>query len=288
VVLVVAALLALPPLAEVVRAGGIAIAGVQGTFGAEPWKLLLPALAASGLLFRRVPPVWVRLQLGGALGLVAVVAILLRGAGRGLDLDQWYPLKACWLLTLFLAPWLAVSAVRAMAAVVRPAWRMSARVGNGGFVLRSTVIALAAAVALVAWLPWQLGPAPDVVGAWQPYRATPPGADGIRRPLYAGGALDVATRFGTAFAPAVAVPYRIEENLFYDPFSSLIVSKLFAFQNGTPDIAGSTDVCDAIRRVAGDRPAVVITRAAPTAVRRNMASSGCPGRASVVHLTGTY
>ncbi len=288
VVVLVAAALAVPPLAQVATAGGTGLAGQTGSLGAEPWRLLVPGLLAALLLLPRMSRPWARTYVGGMVGLVAVLAVLLRGAGHGVDLEQWYPLKVCWFLTVFLAPWLALTVIRGVATGVRPAWRLLGRARGSAFVLRAAVLSVTAAAALVTWLPWQLGPTPDLVGAWQPYQGQAPGTQGVTRPLFTGGALDLAADNGSRFGTAVPVPFGVEQNFFLDQYSSLIVSKLFSFQNGRPDVAGATDVCDAVRRVAGSDPAVIVTRTDPVTVRRQMAADGCAGRARVVLLTRAY
>jgi hypothetical protein len=279
---------AVPPLRQVAAAGGTSLAGEAGYLGAEPWHLLVGGLLTGSLVLAHVRHLWARAYLGAVVGFVLVLLVLLRGAGNGLDLGQWYPLKTCWFLTVFLAPWLALTSTRLAAIVTRPIWRVLGRVPRRAFVLRSTVVAVGAALALVTWLPWQLGPVPDLIGAWQPYHRTSSGPANAARPLYMGGALDVATDYGQRFGDAVPVPYRVEQNALTDPFSTLIVSKLFAFQSGRPDIAGAESVCDAIRLAAGDLPAVVVTRMNPARMRGQMSTLGCPGRARVVPLTGAY
>jgi hypothetical protein len=286
VVAAAAGLVAALPVIHVLQAGGLHLAGQQGDLAGQPWRILVPAgLSALGLLaWRR--QLWARVMMGSALGLAAVVAVLLQGAGAGLDLTQWYPLKACWFLTLFLAPWLALTTARLLRLVVRPVWARLGRLGRLAFVVRVSLVASLAAVALVTWLPWQLGPTPDLEGAWQQYHSA--AASGNTRPLFLGGAYDLALDYGTSYQPAVVVPYRLERNFFFDPYSSLIVSKLLGFQSGSPDVAGADNVCGAVRLAAGHRAAVVLSRAPASTVRADMAKHGCAGRARIVTLRRNY
>jgi hypothetical protein len=59
----------------------------------------------------------------------------------------------------------------------------------------------------------------------------------------------------------------------FDPYGTRIVSGLLSFLTGQPEIAGDLpDICTTVRLVAGERPAVVLSK------------GGCTAQVSVVHL----
>jgi hypothetical protein len=148
------------------------------------------------------------------------------------------------------------------------------------------VASIAVAGVVAVWVPRELGPNPDLAGAWSPYDQPARHAVGYTRPLFTGGVLDAATQYGTRYAPAVVVPYLVERNTFVNTYSSVVLSKLLSFQRSRPDASGATDLCQAVEQVAGTGDAVVLTRH-PGQARLAMVK-GCPGRAPVVVLRGNY
>jgi hypothetical protein len=281
-VLVAAVVLAADPLFHIAKAGGASLAASPGDLAGEPWRLLIPCLLSTVALTRWGRRPWATALGGTGLGLALTVGWLLRGAGNGLDLDQWYPLKACWFLTLFLAPWLALTVVRLAALVIGPTWARLGRAGRGAFVIRSGVIAIVAATATATWLPWQLGTASALERAWHRYDWFAPGAS--ERPLHHGGALDLVQSVDSR--PAIVVPWRLERSFLFEAGSLRVVSDLLHFVNGQPRLAEMTEnVCERIRDLSSDEQAVVLTRASAAEVRQDLAEGGCPGRARVVHAS---
>jgi hypothetical protein len=273
----VAALLAYGPLFSVVDAGGARIAASAGELSGEPWPLLVTGLLSALGLLRWAGTPWAAAFAGTAAGLTATVAYLVIGAGGDLSaLSQWYPQKACWFLTVFLSPWLAVTVVRHSSRLVLPVWVKLARLPRGSFVVRSGLLAAVAAAASVTWLPWQLGVSASLERAWNRYDATAPGAAAL--PLHHGGALDLVQRHGENIPPAVAVPWRLEESSLFEAGSLRVVSDLLHFTNGQPRLMTMTDdVCERIQELSDGRPAVVLTRAPAREVRQELAEGGCPG-----------
>jgi hypothetical protein len=284
-VVVPAAALALVPVLTLQSQGGTAAAATPGDIPPGPWHLL--ALAAASLvplalLARRA---WSRHLVGSALGLLVAVALLLRGAGHGFDVNQYYPLKTLWFLLLLLAPVVALWSAWLAAAVARAASRALSRTGSAAFVLRAGTTAVLAALAFALWLPWMLGTGSGTTGAW--HRST--AADAVEVDGLAGSwsaqRYDIARRYGTAYSPDRVVPFFVGNQRGVDPYGTRIVSGLLTFLTGQPEIAGDVpDLCGTVHLVAGDQPAVVLSKRQDGEVAAALAKGGCSAQVRVVHL----
>ena len=284
-VVVPAAALALVPVLTLQTQGGVSAAATQGDIPAGPWLLL--ALAAASLvplllMFRRG---WSRHLLGSTLGMLVAVAILLRGAGNGFDLDQYYPLKTLWFLLLLLAPVVAVWFAWVATGVARAASRALSRTGSAAFVLRAGTTALLAALAFALWLPWMFGTGSATAGAW--HRST--AADTVEQngtaDNWSAQRYDIARRYGTAYSPARVVPYYVGNQTGLDGYGTRIVSGLLTFLTGQPEIAGDLpDLCDTVHQVAGTQPAVVLSKKPVSDVTKTLAAGGCAAEVRIVHL----
>jgi hypothetical protein len=281
----VTALLATVPVFLIHEQGGSAMAALPADVPAGPWKLLLPALACLPLLFRQFRTDGVRLIVGSAFGLFGTTALLLYWAGQGFDLTQYYPMKSLWFLTLFMAPILALAVAWTCLAVGVRVWRWLGRVPRVALALRATVFGTTAAVAFAIWLPWLIGPGSATTGALRAVEDT----HGVLGPASTRSAqrYDIAARYGSANRPAVVFPYFVGSSAVFDRYGTRITSLLLAFQTGQPEMGGDpADICRELRRVAGTRDAVVISRMPSDRVQREMTDDGCPGLARVVHVPG--
>lgn len=275
------------PMIGIQQAGGVGLAATQGDLPEGPWHLLLPALLVLVPLARQARELWARLALGSVAGLVVVTALIVHGASHGFDLDQYYPLKTLWFLTLFLAPGLALGATWLALTVARPAWRAAAGAGSVAFALRASVVGLVAALAFVGWLPWLLGTGSGTVDAWRGLGARDTVGQVGPQMSWSAHRYDLAARYGPALAPAVVVPYYVGSSGMVDGFSTSLVSELLSFQTGQVALPGDAKhLCSAIATVAGAADAVVISKLPAAQVRRAMARDGCAGRAAVVRVPG--
>lgn len=273
------------PLVTVQQQGGAAAAATPGELPDGPWLSLVLALLAATTLIPRSGERWVRVYLGLAAGLLAAVGVLVKGAGNGWDLAQYYPLKSLWFVLLFLAPLLTVRATGALAALWRVTSRMAARTGAASLPLRTAAGGLAVATAFAVWLPWLLGPGSAAAQTWSVDNAR--SVVGSAAPLSSSEVYSLARDYGTRFPGSVVVPYLVGPSPAFDSLNSRRVSGLLAFLTGQREASGAAgSVCQQIHEQAEDRPAVVLTRISPTVVRRQMDVGGCAGEARVVRVTG--
>jgi hypothetical protein len=284
-VVVPAAALALVPVLTLQSQGGASAAATPGDIPAGPWHLLAFAGVSLVPLLVLTRRAWSRYLLGSATGVLVAVAVLLRSAGHGFDLDQYYPLKTLWFLLMLLGPvvalWFALLATRAARAVSRAL----ARTGSAAFVLRAGTTAVVAALAFAVWLPWMLGTGSATAGAW--HRST--AADTVEQDGLAGNwsaqRYEIARRYGTAYLPDHVVPVYVGNLRGFDPYGTRIVSGLLSFLTGQPEIAGDLPhICTTVRVVAGDRPAVVLSKEPTGEVAKTLAEGGCTAQVRVVHL----
>ncbi len=277
--------LAAAPVLQVQRAGGTGLAAAAGGLPDGPWRMLVPAVLLGLPVLVRLGGRAARLHAGTAIGLALVIVELLRGAGNGLDLGQYYPLKGAWFLTVFLSPALALAVTAGAAALMRRTGVVLARTGPAAFVLRCTLAALVGALALTLYLPWLMGTGSDTSDAWKAVTPAEARGDGGAVPSMSAQRYDIAARFGTG--PRVAVPYYVGTSALFDSLSTRIVSELLTFQTGRPALPGDAqDLCAAITTVAGDDDAVVVSKLPVAQVERALVRDGCPGRAAVARLPG--
>jgi hypothetical protein len=210
-----------------------------------------------------------------------VTGALLRWAGAGVDISQYYPKKSLWFAAVFLAPLSALMLAKASEMITRPAWRRTGEL-RYAFVLRSSVIAVLCAVVLAGWLPWRIGAGIASVNTLQP------ASDGsFAQPNRSAQRFDIAIHYGREHAPLAIVPFYVGSSSILDPYGTRMVSSLLAFQTGQKQIRRDPDsVCTAISVVAGQREAVVISKLPRERVLANMARFGCVGRAEVLMVPG--
>jgi hypothetical protein len=278
-VLTVLAVAAVPMLRVIGE--GEAIAAMPAHVPPGPWRVLTLGLVCAALLAAKAGAVPVRLLLGTAVGLIGATIALLVLAGGGFDLTQYYPQKGLWFLALVLAPVLTLALTSTAIVVVRPVWRVAGRIPHG-FVLRWSLVALASVVVLAGWLPWRIGfgiPAVETLQIADGHSFTHPNKSAQR--------LAIASHYGPAYHRRTVVPYVVGASAVLDPRGTQIVSSLLSFQTGQPAIGGDPpSACEAIRIVAGDDPAVVISKLPRDRVIANMRRNGCAGRAHVVQVPG--
>jgi hypothetical protein len=192
-------------------------------------------------------------------------------------------MKTLWFLTLLLSPLFVLALTRVGLALTQPLWRAAGRFEHA-FVLRSTMIAVAAMVILAGWLPWRIGAGLASPGTWQAASSEGPGFGGSNRSAQR---YDIATHYAAVHRRTVVVPYFVGASGMLDTLGTRLVSSLLAFQTGQAPIGGDTaSACKAIRIVAGDQAAVVISKLPRDRVLSNMERNGCAGRARVVHVPG--
>ena len=252
VVLLAALVLVLPPLHRVAEAGGTATASTPGELAGQPWHVLVPAVLCLVVLLPHLRQAWAGLLAGTALGLVVSAAVLLRGSGDPTDLEQYYPAKVFWFLTVLLAPLLAVVVTRLAAAALVAASRLAGRLGPGAFVVRAAGVAVLVAIAASLWLPYLLGVESATAATW--HRAAPDQRDvATAFPDWSAFRYELATRFGPDDRPEVVVPYTVAVGSS-DPYGTRIVSELLGFLTRQPEVLeGRASVCAQIDAVAGDR-----------------------------------
>lgn len=277
---------ATPPFVGIVRHGGTSLAATPGHLFGLPWPLpvlgLLPLLALLG----RWAEGWLRLVAGSVVGLLLATGVMLYGAHHGLDVTQYYPMKALWFLTIALAPLAALGAVTVCLWTARLVWRGLGRLGNASRLARFVACACAAAVAFAFW-------APPVLDASEVTRASlrsgppPPRsahADVPRPAVY--GPYGLAILYGTRFRPAVTVPIAVGRSLVFDPHGTRITSKIISFETGQPSNQGDPQhACSDVHAVAGSAPAVVVTKLDASLMHRALERQGCGG-VRVVQIPG--
>jgi hypothetical protein len=263
---------AIAPLTSVERTSGLQLSAAPGGLAPTPPLGLMLALVSTVVVVVWSRQAWARALLGSALGLLALVLVLLHSAGRGADLAQYYPRKALWFFVLFSAPvawalvaWAASKALRlagvdrvvapvaiwlvALVAVVVPATEL----GSGHRVLLLHSVG-------VDGDPGRLSPVDRAKARVSPVR------------------WEVATRYATAFAPLVAVPVRVGRWGRQDAYGTAIVSRLMSFETGQPVVGDVAQICDQLRTGAAGRVAVALTARRSDRVRATLAQQGCRSR----------
>jgi hypothetical protein len=273
-----AGLLAVPALLGVVRSGGTGLAAIPGEISAPPLAVLgvaLIALGARPAASAAVPALW-----GGLLGSAGTVAVLLHGAGKGLDLASYYPRKGLWFAVLLIAPLAAVVLV----VVARFAVRVTARaVQASGPASRVARLALPAMVvaALIGFVLPQM-----VAQPWTAARAvTLPWDEGSS--AKGRGMLALAADAAAREHGRVVVPVAVGDSVVFDPYSTYIVSKLMSYFTGQTQNHGRPHaVCDDVRNVAAGQSAVVVSRLTKDQLEPFMREGGCSS-VPVVRAPGT-
>lgn len=257
---------ALPPLTSIQERGGVELAAIPGELPSPPWALLILSTLALGLLVPRRQEVAVRLVFGTALGLVGMTAGLLIGAGGGLDLTAYYPMKGCWYLTVILAPVLFTAAATAGPWVVQRFLRLTAPARAGARVLRFGVISMPVVLGLAWFGPTVLG-APPLLAASM---VKPPGAPAVDRTL---ALVELAA---ARPGPEVVVPVGIASGKPYSRSGGYVVSKLLSFRTGQTVTFGLPDrVCAEAKKAAGGRAVVVVTDLDAVLLSRLAQQQGC-------------
>lgn len=276
--------LAVPAVAGLRQVGGTAVTSAAGSLAGEPWVVLVPALGTLVLLLRPLRHAWASLLAGSAAGLLASGVVVLLSSGHPADLDQYYPAKLLWFLTILLGPLLAVASVTVADVAARSCWGAAGRLGQAAFVVRWTGASLVVALAAAFWLPYLLGVESATAGTW--HRAAPDQRQvPTAFPDWSAYRYELATRFGPDDRAEVVVPYLVA-NASSDPFGTRVVSELLAFLTDRPEVLGGrATVCQEIEQLAGDRPAVVLTQQPAGSVLDSMAEAGCTGRAPVVRVS---
>lgn len=273
------AVLALPPVLGVMRAGA-SLAAIPGEVPRPPW----PVLATGALAVVVLPLLRSRFRpllgfVGPAVGLLMVTALLLRGADKGLDLTQYYPMKALWFLTLVLMPVTVVVAAAAALRGVERLWVVLERFGAATRVARVTAFGVLAALVVSFVLPQVAAARSATLDALRPLWDPAAAETGEER-------LEIASRYGARYAPRVTVPVAVGTSAVLDRYGSYVVSKLMSYETGQPQSHGrALFVCSDVGVVAGDRPAVVVTKLDPTLLRQLMERDGC-GDVPVVQIPG--
>jgi hypothetical protein len=274
------------PILAVGGGGGLAgVAAIPGRFPGDPWRLLVPGACCAAVLVPRWREPWARLLIGSEVGLLGTWLILLHGSGY--QLEQWYPVKAAWFEALLLAPLLALGATWLGVVAARLAARTIDRMGDNTFVVRATAGAIAVGVAFAFWLPMLLGQGSLLAKTWQAAAPSPqPMANGAV-PNWSAEHYDLVTHYQPAAGRRVVVPYFLGYSAVVDGKGTRLVSALLDFVTGQPEVAGDArDLCTAIEIVAGERPAVVLSKLPAAMVRADLASHGCANRADIIHVPG--
>lgn len=273
------ALLALPAILGVLRAGA-SLAAIPGDVPRPPWAVT--ALGALAVLV--LPLLRPRFRpllgfVGPSAGLLLVTAVLLRGADKGLDLTQYYPMKALWFLTLVLMPVAAVAAAAAGLEGGTRLWVGLARLGGAARVARVGAFGVLAALVVSFVLPQIAAARSATLDALRP--AWDPAAAEVGEER-----LQIAADHGARYAPRVTVPVAVGTSAVLDRYGSYVVSKLMSYETGQPQNHGrALFVCSDVELVAGESPAVVVTKLDASLLQQLMERDGC-GEVPVVQIPG--
>lgn len=272
-----AAAVTAPAVLGVLAGGGSDIAAIPGEIRPVPVAVLV--LGGLYLLAGRRCRAAVPGMAGTAAGLLLVTAVLLRSAGGGWDLSQYYPMKALWFLALLLAPLAAVTGAVLLGWLFPRAADLLARLGSAAAVARictvATVVALAGAFVL-----------PQIV-------ASRSSALGTVRALWDEGHADaglaqisLAQEQATRYTPAVTMPVAVGESVIFDAYASYVLSKLLSFQTGQEQTHGRPPTaCADVADVAEGRDVVVITKLDPALLAPFLRDGGC-GDVRIVQIPG--
>lgn len=271
---------ALPAVLGVARDRGTAIAAIAGDISQPPWLVVGATFVGTVLLslaVRRFRPL--RPLAGSALGLVLVTGLLLRGAGNGLDVTQYYPMKVVWFLFLVLLPVTALATTVAASWLARRTSVVLGRLGTAARVARVAAFASVSALVFSFVVPQIVAAPSGTLAAARPLWDTSTGARAVET-------LQIADEYGTRFAPRLTVPVAVGRSAVLDRSGSYIVSKLISAKTGQPQNYGRPAfVCDDVAKVAGDGDVVIITKLDPTLLKPIMERGGC-GDVDVVRIPG--
>jgi hypothetical protein len=275
------------PVVGVQTGGGVSLAATAGEIPHVPWVALFLGLVVAAWMIRDLVRGSTRLYLGSVAGLLVATAVMLRGASHGFDLTQYYPMKVLWFLAIVLGPVLALAAVDVGRRLLRPVWGLLGRLGSFTSVSRAGLVAVLCALAFAFCLPLLLGNASTTWGSLARFPATQGKTDPSSSGAVSAERFDIATRYGSRYAPAVTVPVAVGLSTGWDHFGPYIVSKLIGFQTGQAQINGqAAGVCsDVALLTAGSGHAVVITQMDPKVLRGIMKKNGC-GDVRVVKIPG--
>jgi hypothetical protein len=265
------------PVLSVQSAGGVALAATAGELPSAPWLVLLLGLAVAAWMVGGVRRGSTRLYLGSVTGLLVATAVMLRGASHGFDLTSYYPMKVLWFLTIVLAPILALTTVDIGWRLFRPVWRGLGRLGGFSRVCRFAVVASLCALAFAFCLPLLLGNGSTTWGSLARFPPTHGHTDPSSSGAVSAERFDIATRYGTRYAPARTVPIAVGLSTGWDKYGPYIVSKMISFQTGQSQTNGQASaVCSDVAAVtAGSGRAVVITQMDPQVLHKIMKRKGC-------------
>lgn len=253
------------PVLGIQSRGGVSLAGIPGELTPVPWVLLGFALLCAVPLLGHWRDAGVRLLLGTAAGLLAVIAVLVIGAGEGLDFTQYYPSKAAWYLAVLLAPLAALTVVRMAPSAVRGFATTTGRAGRATRVVRFAAVTVPAVLVLAWFGPTWFAPPLMTSSVLQPPSSAP-----VARTLSV--ALDAAERPDDV----VVVPVGIVGHKAFTRSGAYIVSKLLSFQTRQPVTFGLPDrVCADVEKAAGGRPAIVVTDLDADLLGRLAVLQGC-------------
>lgn len=262
---------AMPAVLYVLRAGGVSLAGTFGLLPPVPWFVVVAVVSATATLPLIARGRVVLVYVASLLGLVVAVAVLLLGAGKGLDFEQWYPAKATWTLVLAALPAVAAVASRAAQSLAVRVWRATGRAGSLSFVLRVSVVA---ALVLVGG-----AVAAARVSVWRPLLVSVMSGDGSQPQL------DRALRWYDAAQPRLPVVADVGMT-DWDAGTSLTWARVYSFLNGQPEVvADLRSVCRAASEIAANGSVVVVTTQDETKMRAAMVSQGC-GQLALLHVPG--
>lgn len=270
-------------LVGVQQKGGVSIAAIPGDAPTPPLTITAMALVAAVALTAHWANPAVRTLIGSAIGGLVVAVVMLAGAGGGLDLSQYYPMKAVWFLTLMLGPVLAAGVVWAVHRLSRPAWTWLGQRGDLGRLGRAVLVAATIAAVIGLGLPRLLGPASATMRVLSGLYSTP-----AERLSVTSGAerRALALTYGTKFSPAATVPVAVGSSALFDRKASNIVSRLISFRTDQPQTSGNPEwVCKDLAQFPPRTDVVVITKLPTSLLQDLIAEQGC-GPVRIVQIPG--
>lgn len=274
------------PVLSIQRAGGVALASTPGTIPPPPWLVLTLAPVAVGWLLWRCRRGWSRLWVGSLVGLLVAAALMLRGAGHGIDVTQYYPLKVLWFFAIVLGPVLALGAADLAWILLGPPWRALARSGRYTRVSRSALVTCLTGLVVALWLAVPLDHGSSTLRSLAGDSRSNITSAEARSGRASAERFDIAMQYGTRYSPAVTIPVAVGLDRPADHYGPYIVSKLIGFQTGQAQSRGAVgSVCSDVARVGGPAGAVVITQMDVRTLRAAMTKQGC-GDVRVVRVPG--
>lgn len=262
VVLAVAATATVIPLVALMRGGGRAVAAIPGSLPGPSLLVVGVGTVCAVLLLRGQRTA--AASTGAVVGAFVTVAALLVAAGGGFDVAQYYPRKALWFLAVLVLPAAAVLLAAAARWLCLVASRQCSRLGRSARVGRIGCAAVAAA----AFVGYVL-PVFAVAGTLAQTAAQGPRPADARK-------LDIVLEHPSKYGPARAVPVALGLRHMPTRNDTYVLSKLFGLRTGQPQTSGrAAQPCAAVREVAGDGPAVVVTDLDAGPLRERMRRQGC-------------